>query len=48
MNRDQYDRTKNTMMDFLDEGDENFYCRLEIKIQSEQWVKDYMEFKKEN
>ena len=47
MNRDQYDRTKKTVMDFLDEGDENFYRRLEIKNQFEQWVKDYTEFKKE-
>ena len=45
MNRDQYDRTKNTMMDFLDEEDENFYRRMEIKDQFEQWVKDYTEFK---
>ena len=45
MNRDQYDRTKNTMMDFLNEEDENFYRRMEIKDQFEQWVKDYTEFK---
>ena len=25
MNRDQYDCTKNAVMDFLDEEDENFY-----------------------
>ena len=45
MNRDQYDRTKNVLMDFLDEVDENIYRRMEINDQFLQWVKDYTEFK---
>ena len=45
MNRDQYDRTKNVLMDFLDEMDENIYRRIEIKDQFLQWVKDYTELK---
>ena len=45
MNRDQYDRTKNVAMDFLDEIDENIYHRMEIKDQFLQWVKDYTEYK---
>ena len=45
MNRDQYDRTKNVLMDFLDEMDENIYRRMEIKDQFLQWVKDYTEYK---
>ena len=45
MNRDQYDRTKNVLMDFLDEMDENIYRRMEIKDQFLQWVNDYTEFK---
>ena len=47
MGRFQYDRTKKYGDGFLDEGLENFYRRLEIKDQFEQWVKDYTEFKKE-
>ena len=45
MNRDQYDRTKNVLMDFLDEMNENIYRRMEIKDQFLQWVNDYTEFK---
>ena len=45
MHRDQYDRTKNVAMDFLNEIDENIYRRMEIKDQFLQWVKDYTEYK---
>ena len=45
MNRDQYDRTKNVLMDFLDEMNENIYRRMEIKYQFLQWFKDYTELK---
>ena len=45
MLRDQYDRTKNVAMDFLNEIDENIYRRMEIKDQFLQWVKDYTEYK---
>ena len=45
MNRDQYDRTKNVLMDFLDEMDKNIYRRMEIKDQFLQWVNDYTELK---
>ena len=47
MRRDQYDRTKNVAMDFLNEIDENIYRRMEIKDQFLQWVKDYTEYKEE-
>ena len=47
MCRDQYDRTKNVAMDFLNESQKNIYRRMEIKDQFLQWVKDYTEYKEE-
>ena len=43
----EYDRTKKFGDLFLDTESENFYRRLEIMNQFEQWIKYYTEFKKE-
>ena len=47
MVRDEYDRTTKFGDLFLDTESENFYRRLEIMNQFEQWIKYYTEFKKE-
>ena len=47
-NRFEYDRTGKIGDMFIDNDDEEFYCRFAIKNQFEEWVNGYIECKKEN